>query len=72
MLKIIARNEPISDRSTERRAVYISDSPHCAVHLINAGISVQRNAARIEFISSGQTVSGFTCFMDSVRIFECE
>ena len=69
---MIARNAVFNDRGVAVRSIYTNDSPHCAVHLINGGVSVYEGKVSIEFASTGLPVSTFSCNVDSVNIFPCK
>ena len=69
-LRIIARNDK-DDRTAVSRRLYISNSAHCAVHLINSGLSVYGDNAKVEFATTGLPVTGVRCTVDS-REFPCK
>ena len=69
-LKIIARNDK-DDRTTFTRRFYIGDGTQCAIHLINSGLSVYGDNAKVEFAVTGLNVTNVLCIVDKQE-FSCE
>lgn len=69
-MRIIARNDK-DDRTGVSRRFFIGNGSHCAVHLINTGLSVYGDNAKVEFTTSGLPVSDIRCTVDSQE-FSCK
>lgn len=69
-LRIIARNEK-DDRAVLSRRFYIGNGSQCAVHLINSGLSVYGDNAKVEFAITGVPVTDVLCSVDSQE-FACK
>lgn len=70
ILRIVARNSR-NDRASISRRFVITNGSECAVHLINAGLSVYGDNAKVEFATTGIAVSEILCTVDSQE-FSCE
>ena len=70
ILRIVARNDK-DDRTSVSRGFFIGNGSHCAVHLINSGLTVYGDNARVEFTTSGLPVTGIRCKVDSQE-FPCK
>ena len=82
-LRVIARIEEQEMESEEEeeevergiasRSLTVSSGAACAVHFINAGVSISGRRAVVEFSSSGLPVSEFMCTHDNgaPKICEC-
>ena len=68
-LRIVARNSR-DDRAAVSRRFFISNGTECAIHLINSGLSVYGDNAKVEFATSGLPVTQVLCTVDS-REFPC-
>ena len=66
----MARNDK-DDRTSVSRSFFIGNGSHCAVHLINSGLSVYGDNAKVEFVTSGLPVSAIRCTVDSQQ-FPCK
>ena len=69
-LRIIARNDK-DDRSAVSRRLFIGDGSHCTVHLINSGLSMYGDNAKVEFATTGLPVTDVRCTVDSQE-FSCK
>ena len=68
-LRVVARNSR-EDRGAASRRFFIGNGTQCAVHLINSGLSVYGDNAKVEFATSGLSVTDVLCKVDS-REFPC-
>ncbi len=67
ILRIVARNDK-DDRTSVSRGFFIGNGSHCAVHLINSGLSIYGDNAKVEFTTSGLPVTGISCKVDSQEL----
>ena len=68
-LRVIARNSR-EDRAVVISDIFVSSGSHCAVHLINSGLRVYGNNARVEFATSGLPLNDTLCTVDDKQ-FSC-
>ena len=66
----MARNDK-DDRTSVSRSFFIGNGSHCAVHLINSGLSIYGDNAKVEFATSGLPTTGTMCIVDSQQ-FPCK
>lgn len=69
ILRVVARNDK-DDRAAVSRRIFVSNGSHCAVHLINSGLTIYGDNAKVEFATTGLPISGITCTVDSQH-FPC-
>ena len=71
VLRVVATNQ-VPDRELIRRTFEIYNDPkHCSTHLINNGVTVVGNNARVELAGSGQA-KGYKYNLDRNDFYPCK
>ena len=69
-LRVVARDEH-NNRAIKTTNFEVTDDPErCTLHLINEGVSVRGDSARVEFAGRGP-VNGHLCHLDSTEPYQC-
>ena len=69
-LRVVARDEH-NNRAIKNTNLEMTDDPErCTLHLINEGVSVRGDSARVEFAGRGPA-NGYFCHLDKTPSYQC-
>ena len=69
-LRVVARDEH-NNRAIKNTNFEVTDDPErCTLNLINEGVSVRGDSARVEFAGRGPA-NGHLCHLDSTEPYQC-
>ena len=68
-LRVVARDEHNNTAIKNTNFEVTDDPERCTLHLINEGVSVREDSARVEF--AGRGGGGYICHLDSTEPYQC-
>ena len=70
ILRVVARDEH-GNRVIKKTRFEVTDDPNrCTLHLINEGVSLEGDSARVEFAARGPAIS-YLCHLDRTQSYHC-
>ena len=69
-LRVVASNRKPDKEFIKVRFEVTDDPERCTLHLINEGVSVSGDSARVEFAGRGP-VNGHLCHLDKTESYQC-
>ena len=70
-LRVVATNRHPDKVFIKRKINVTSDPDYCTLHLINGGVTVSGDTARVEFAGSGPA-TGYLCRLDKMDPYQCK
>ena len=70
-LRVVASNRPPDKKFIKVRFEVTDDLERCTLHLINEGVSVRGDSARVEFAGRGPA-NGYLCYLDKTQLYQCK
>ena len=70
-LRVVATNRHPDKEFIKRRFEVTTDAERCTLHLINDGVTVTGDSARVEFTGRGP-VKDYRCQLDKMEFYECK